>query len=142
MRQTSAHSCSNIVADFCCVLFFDIFMIFCSSYQTTALHYAASWLHTAACQLLISAEADVNATDECAFMFKYCYCIFVVFCFPHYYLIFCSSDQCTALHRAAYNGHTAACQLLISAEADMNAKEQCAFMFELFHRFYGVVFFS
>jgi hypothetical protein len=48
-------------------------MIFCSSEQRTALHDAAIYGHTAACQLLISAEADVNATDLCAFMFKICY---------------------------------------------------------------------
>ena len=40
----------------------------------------------------------------------------------------CSSVQSTALHVAALNGHTAACQLLISAEADVNAKNKCAFM--------------
>jgi ankyrin repeat protein len=44
--------------------------MFCSSFQRTALHLAAEKGHTAACQLLISAESDVNATDWCAFMFK------------------------------------------------------------------------
>jgi ankyrin repeat protein len=48
-------------------------------------------------------------------------------------MIFFSSSQRTALHLAAENGHTAACQLLISAEADVNAKNKYAFIFELFH---------
>ena len=37
--------------------------------------------------------------------------------------MFCSSDQRTALHHAARNGHTAACQLLIDAKADVNARD-------------------
>ena len=44
-----------------------------STWQKTALHHAAVRGHTATCQLLISAEADVNATDRCAFMLKICY---------------------------------------------------------------------
>ncbi len=83
MRQTSAHSCSNIVTEFLlCFVFRYFHLIFCTScYQSTALHKASYNGHTAACQLLISAEADVNATDKCAFMLKICYWIFVVFCF-------------------------------------------------------------
>jgi hypothetical protein len=56
-------------------------LIFCSSEQNTALHFAALHGQTAACQLLISAEADVNATDWCAFMFKKACSIYVVLCF-------------------------------------------------------------
>jgi hypothetical protein len=37
-------------------------------------------------------------------------------------LIFCSSDQSTALHWAAFHGHWAACQLLISALALQNER--------------------
>ncbi len=83
MQQTGAHSCSKFVTEFLlCFLFRYFLLIFCSSHQRTALHWAARNGHTAACQLLISAETDVNATDRCAFMFKICYWIFVVFCFP------------------------------------------------------------
>jgi ankyrin repeat protein len=45
--------------------------------------------------------------------------------------MFCSSDQRTALHHAAGFGRTAACQLLIDAKADVNARDKCAFMFEV-----------
>jgi len=36
------------------------------------------------CQLLIAANADVNAKDECAFMFKMCYwfCAVLFSCLP------------------------------------------------------------
>ena len=44
-------------------------------------------------------------------------------------LIFCSSNQQTALHRAAYNGHSAVCELLIAGKAVVNAKDWCAFTF-------------
>ena len=44
-------------------------------------------------------------------------------------LIFCSSDQRTALHGAAYYGHLAVCELLIASKADVNAKDKCAFTF-------------
>ena len=44
-------------------------------------------------------------------------------------LIFCSSDQRTALHRAAGEGHLAVCELLIAGKADVNAKDRCAFTF-------------
>jgi ankyrin repeat protein len=37
-------------------------------------------------------------------------------------LIFCSSREETALHHAAENGHIQACQLLIDAKADVNAR--------------------
>ena len=71
MRQTSAHLCSQFVAEFLlCFVFQHFILIFCSSDQQAALHLAADNGHTAACQLLISAEADVNATDECAFIFE------------------------------------------------------------------------
>ncbi len=44
-------------------------------------------------------------------------------------LIFCSSDQRTALHRAARWDDTAVCELLIANKADVNAKDRCAFIF-------------
>jgi ankyrin repeat protein len=43
-------------------------------------------------------------------------------------LIFYSSDQRTALHIAAYFGHTAMCELLIASKADVDAKDRCAFI--------------
>jgi hypothetical protein len=73
MQQTGAYSCSEIVAEFLlCFVFRYFHPIFFSSDQCTALHLAARNGHTAACQLLISAEADVNAADRCAFMLKIC----------------------------------------------------------------------
>jgi hypothetical protein len=59
------------------ILFWIVFLKFasdfCSSWQNTALHGAAENGHTPACQLLIDAKADVNATDECAVMFEMCF---------------------------------------------------------------------
>jgi hypothetical protein len=65
-----------------------------------------------------------------------------------FYLIFFSSDQrCsvghrTSLHLAARHGHTAACQLLISAAADVNATDLCAFMFKICYLFFFLIFSS
>ncbi len=53
---------------------------------------------------------------------------------------FLLSSQCTALHLAAENGHTAACQLLIACNADVTAKSECAFMFKFASDFVGIVF--
>ncbi len=39
----------------------------------------------------------------------------------------CSSDQYTALHRAACYGHPAVCDLLIAGKADVDAKDRCAY---------------
>ncbi len=145
MRQTSAHSCSKFVTEFLLRFVIRYFLLmFCSSYRRTALHLASENGHSAACQLLISAEADVNATDLCAFMFvtEFLLRFFVRYC----HLILRSSDHRTALHLAAENGHTAACQLLISAEADVNAKNRCAFMFvtefllRFFVRYFHLIF--
>jgi hypothetical protein len=44
-------------------------------------------------------------------------------------LIFCSSGQSTALHRAAYVGHSETCQLLIASKSDVNATNRCAFVY-------------
>ncbi len=41
-------------------------------------------------------------------------------------LILYSSDQSTALHEAAYNGHLAVCELLIASKADVKAISRCA----------------
>jgi hypothetical protein len=46
-------------------------------------------------------------------------------------LIFFCSDQSTALHEAAFNGQTEPCQLLIAGKADVNATDECAFLFEI-----------
>ena len=51
------------------------------------------------------------------------------FVFKTLLLIFCSSDQYTALHGAAYNGRLAVCELLIAGKADVDAKDGCAFIF-------------
>jgi hypothetical protein len=74
MRQTCAHSCSKFVTELLLVFAFRYFhLILFSSELLTALHYAVCNGHTAACQLLLSAEADVNWMDECAFMLKIYY---------------------------------------------------------------------
>jgi len=52
-----------------------------------------------------------------------------------------TSEMHTALHLAASNGHTQACQLLIEAEADVNATSMCAFIFEFFYWFCVVLCF-
>ncbi len=67
-----------------------------------------------------------------------------MFCFLTLPLIFCSSFQrtalhdaaivgsmlqWTALHGAAYGGHTAVCEVLIAGKADVDAKDECAFIF-------------
>ncbi len=48
--------------------------------------------------------------------------------------MFFSSRQRTALHDAARNkwrDNAAVCELLIDAKADVNARDRCAFMFEV-----------
>ncbi len=70
MQRTGAHLYFEFAADF--VLYFDfltLLLIFCSSYQRTALHGAASNGQTAVCELLIASKADLNAKDRCAFIF-------------------------------------------------------------------------
>ena len=116
---------------FCVVFcFLTLPLIFRSSYQRTALHWAVSIGRTAVCELLIAGKADVNAKERCAFIFWICYWLCVVYCFLTLLLIFCSSDQSTALHDAARNGHPAVCELLIAGKADVNAKDHlCAFIF-------------
>ena len=128
--------CCRICVEICCwfcvvFCFLTLPLIFCSSSQWTALHRAANNGHTAVCELLIAGKADVDAKDECAFIFWICYWFCVVFCFLTLLLLFCSSGQCTALHLAACNGLTAACQLLIAGKADVNATDRCAFMFKI-----------
>ena len=70
MQRPGAHLYFEFAADF--VLHFVILtllLIFCSSGQSTALHFAASKGHPAECELLIANKADVNAKDRCAFIF-------------------------------------------------------------------------
>ena len=70
MQRTGAHLYFEFTADF--VLYFvflALLLIFCSSDQRTALHVAASVGHLAVCELLIAGKADVDAKDECAFIF-------------------------------------------------------------------------
>ena len=70
MQRTGAHLYFEFAADF--VLYFVILallLIFCSSDQRTALHYAATRGHLAVCELLIARKADVDAKDRCAFIF-------------------------------------------------------------------------
>ncbi len=119
--------------------------MFGSSFQETALHLAAhdpcccipSWhfstrhVHAAVYKLLIAGKADVNAANMCAFAFQKCYWSCVQVYFRSLLLMFCSSGQRTALHRAANAGHAAACELLIANKADVNAKGRCAFMFKI-----------
>ena len=120
---------------FCFVLFFwNLLLIFCSSFQHTPLHWAVFNHRTAVCELLIASKADVDANDECAFMFKICYWFCFVFWFWNLLLIFCSSVHWTALHHAAENSQPAVCELLIAGKADVNATNECAFMFKICYR--------
>jgi len=69
---------SKIVADrvlYC--VFGNLLLIFCSSFQYTALHCAAQ---DEVCQLLITAKAAVNATDGCALIFSKIVADFVLCC--------------------------------------------------------------
>ncbi len=58
-----------------CVIFADVFIMFfvllmcLFSVQSTALHGAANYVHPAVCELLIASKADMDAKDECAFIF-------------------------------------------------------------------------
>ena len=70
MQRTGAHLYFEFAADF--VLYFvflTLLLIFCSSDQDTALHRAARYGYPAVCELLIASKADVDAKDECAFIF-------------------------------------------------------------------------
>jgi hypothetical protein len=73
--------------------------MFCSSGQYTALYLAAYNGRTTACQLLIASNADVNATDRCAFTFKFCYwfCCIILLLATHSPIC---SDGMTPLKRA------------------------------------------
>ncbi len=125
----------NLLLNFCCVLFFDIFIWFSGPVSTNAplcitLHwmvtrqYASCWF-----QPKLTWMRQTGAHSCSKFVTEFLLC----FVFRYFHLILCSSGQCTALHVAAYDGHTAACQLLISAEADVNATDECAFMFKIFY---------
>ena len=47
------------------------------------MHFAARCGRTEVCQLLVEAEADVNAADECAFMFKLLFLLLIIMHAPH-----------------------------------------------------------
>jgi ankyrin repeat protein len=55
--------CAFLHFDFVLYLHSTLLLIFCSSYQGTALHWAASYGYPAVCELLIASKADVNAKD-------------------------------------------------------------------------------
>ena len=70
MQRAGAHLYFEFATDFVMFIgFLTLLLIFCSSDQWTALHYAADNCHPAVCELLIAGKADVNAKDECAFIF-------------------------------------------------------------------------
>ena len=56
--------------------------------------------------------------------------------------IACRSDRRASGYNTRLVPKELTCQLLISAEADANATDQCAFMFELFHCFFVAFFMS
>ncbi len=67
MQQTSEHLCSKYAVDV--VLYWvceNLLLIFCSSVQRAALHWAAFCGHVEVCRLLIATKADVNARNKCA----------------------------------------------------------------------------
>ena len=76
-----------------------------------------------------TSAASKTALLCCRICVEICCWFCVVFCFLTLPLIFCYSDQRTALHWAAIDGHTAVCELLIASKADVNAKTRCAFIF-------------
>ena len=70
MQRTGAHLYFEFAADFVMFIgFLTLLLIFCSSGQWTALHYAAINGRLAVCELLIANKADVDAKDTCAFIF-------------------------------------------------------------------------
>jgi hypothetical protein len=69
MQRTSAHLYFEFAADFVLYCFLTLVLIFCSSFQRTALNMAARDGYSAVCKLLIASKADVDAKDMCAFIF-------------------------------------------------------------------------
>ncbi len=131
MRLTGAQWCFEM-CKWCCVSLCceNSLLIFGSSNQGVALHVAAAGDHVEACKLLIDANADVNATDGCAFIFQMCQWCCSGLCFWNSLLIFCCSNQRTALHHVVDRHDD--CQifrLLIVAKHAVNATDGCAFMF-------------
>ena len=57
------------------------------------------------------------------------YYFVLYFVFQRLLLMFCSSDQSTALHEIALNGQPAVCELLIASKADVDAKNRCAYLY-------------
>jgi hypothetical protein len=73
MQRTGAHLYFEFATNF--VLYFGflaLLLILFSSVQSTALHHAACHDYPAVCELLIAGKADVDAKDECAFIFCIC----------------------------------------------------------------------
>ena len=133
----------NLLLNFCCVLFFDIFFWFSVLVANAPLCIALPGMVTrqlASCwfQPKLTWMRQTGAHSCWKFVTEFLLC----FVFRYFHLIFCSSYQCTALHWAANNGHTAACQLLISAEADVNATDGCAFMLKICYWIFVVFCFS
>jgi hypothetical protein len=81
----------------------------------SALHWSAYRSHTEVSELLLSANADVNA--RCQGYHPYlcpCFTIDLLIPFP--------ISDFTPLHRSALNEHVDVCKLLLSANADVNAR--------------------
>ncbi len=133
MRLTGAHWCFEM-CHWCCVLLCceNSLLIFGSSNQVMALHVAAAGDHVEACKLLIDAKADVNATDRCAFIFQMCQWCCSGLRFWNSLLIFCCSNQRTALHHVVdCHDDSQIFRLLIAAKHAVNATDGCAFMFHI-----------
>ena len=133
----------NLLPNFCCVLFFDIFFWFSVLVANTPLCISLPRMVTrqlASCwsQPKLTWMRQTGAHSCWKFVTEFLLC----FVFRYFLLILCSREQNTALHFAAMNGHTAACQLLISAEADVNATDLCAFMLKICYWIFVVFCFS
>ncbi len=86
MQRTGAHWCSNLILILRFIAVWNLLVIFCSSDQSTALHYAGNG-HVKACELLIASNAEMiqmNATNWCAFIFtiRYWFCVVFFSCLP------------------------------------------------------------
>ena len=132
-------TCQNV---YCCILF----LIFCFIRQMTALHYSYGRLHqhlqhVELCKLLLSYGAEVDAKNQeyrpCPRIFDsnlsmlFDCTVFLKFFFDflsdeHHslfvILICCSISLGTTLHYAAQIGNVEMCKLLLSYDADVNAR--------------------
>jgi ankyrin repeat protein len=106
----------------------------------TALHLAAYHGHPGVIRVLLSAGAEVNSKKESAPTTEK-----TVVKFKYYSLMFFRYDGRTALHEAAFYGHPGVIQVLLSAGAEVNSKNESAPTTEktvVKFKYYSLMFFS